>query len=97
MPFCTPIWPFVGSAVRLMRDSKDPIKQPLAPFVPIIREDFGPQPPSIVGIINLFMPMLIITDSKYLQEFFMTKNKYFDKSPMLEAGTRPLLGSSTLM
>lgn len=45
----------------------------------MIKEDFGDNVPPVVGMINLFMPMLIINKPEMLEELYVTKAKFFDK------------------
>ena len=92
IPYIKPCYPVVGSTLRLLKNTK----LPLAPFYIPINEDFGESPPAIVAIMNLFLPIIVINRPELLEELFISKNKYLDKDPMTDLGTRPILGESVL-
>lgn len=67
------------------------------PFYPIVKECFGENPPAIVGLSNLFFPILIINKPEPLEDLYINKNKYVDKEQMPKKQLEPLLGDSSLM
>ncbi len=96
MPFCKPVYPIVGSQLRTNRIMKDDKLSPIGPFFPIIREDFGERPPSVVCLMMLFKPMIVLNDHKHLDDIFLNKNKYVDKEKLGGILTFPLLGDSII-
>jgi len=46
-----------------------------APFHPLVRDQFGENPPAFVGFMSFFKPLLIINKPGPLTDIFVNKNK----------------------
>lgn len=57
---------------------------------------FDGEPPSVYGFCLLKSTAIIISDPKMIEELYVTKNKYFDKSPRVYTMFKPCLGESIL-
>jgi cytochrome P450 len=68
-----------------------------SPFYPLVREQFGEDPPAIVGFRNLYNCILFINKPGPLSELFVTKNMYVDKDVIFKVQFAPLFGESSLM
>ena len=53
------------------------------PIYHMIQEDFGNNQPGIFGVYAAYYPTLFISDLDMLNELYQTKNKIFDKHPLM--------------
>jgi cytochrome P450 len=63
----------------------------------MVDEDFPDRMPGIFLSFSAYSPSLWINDPNLLNELYVTKNKYFDKHPLVHHGLKPLLGESILL
>eukprot|EP00347_Sterkiella_histriomuscorum_P011859 403370835 len=97
IPFCLPVFPLVGSSIRIKELMKDDENSTFGPFYPLIKECFGTRPPPITGVMLLMKPLLLINSPEYLQEIYISKNRQADKDPLGGIVTKPLLGDSIIV
>ena len=67
------------------------------PFYPLVREQYGENPPAFVGAINFFNALLIINKPQPLSDIFINKSMYVDKEEMIKMQFKPFLGESSLL
>lgn len=66
------------------------------PVYHMIDEDFGDNQPGIFGMFLAFYPTIMISDLDMMNELYQTKNKIFDKHPLVRNCMKPLLGDTII-
>ena len=94
--FAKECYPIFGNLLRLRRIYEASFSN-ITPTFQMIKEDFGDNPPKIIGIFTSFQPTLWITDLQMISELYQTKNKIFEKHSLLGKSLKPLLGNTFIL
>ena len=91
-----PIYGNFFTATRLMREVP---KQDYVPFGPMLEESFGKNvnPPDVVVAMMQGQSVVVINSAEPLTDFYVTKNKFFDKDSMGKLQFGPLFGDSIIV
>jgi cytochrome P450 len=88
--------PLLGHLLRVSKIHKK-YNLPTYPSVTMFEQDFPEGMPDVVMAFYGFEPTLWIQGTEILNDLYVTKNKYFDKHPLIQNLVEPLLGDSLLL
>jgi hypothetical protein len=89
--------PLLGSLLTLNRFEQTKTDKNEHPGTLMLRETFGKHQPPITACFLNYYPNLFFRDPELLNELYITKNKYFDKCPLMRDLFYPLMGDSILL
>ena len=79
VPFFRPVYPILSNFYQFVQLMRRKPKVEYSPFYPLVKEQFGSNPPGVVGAITFFNALLIINKPEYLTDIFINKSLYVDK------------------
>lgn len=88
-------WPILGTNPQWIRDlPKNSLEHPM---VDLFRYKYSDKPPKIMCDFRIPVGMIVFTDPEYVNELYVTKNKYFDKGGRMKNQMYDLFGESILL
>ena len=99
VPFLTPVLPFFGNFLSVVRVTKENPKRDYVPFGPLLDDQYGvgKNPPDIVGAMMQSQAIVVLNSARVMTDVYLTKNKYFDKDPMSQVLFGSLFGESIVL
>ena len=97
MLFIKNVVPLLGNLLRLFYIEKVYALENEHPGTLALVQDYGTNQPSVVGGFLNYYPVIMIRDAEIMNELYVTKNKYFDKHPLIKNVVYPLMGDSILL